>query len=784
MAGNIFKLPGIFQNVMNPGSGFGPDGAQAGALDEAALPESCQSVEDLAEPLRATFERLAKRAEKCVVRKHPEEALVEALRSSADALRQSQQQQRGGEYEILERVLLGLSESEQALVDKRNSQSDSVAEWMEAARKAEQNLSGLQSEKRALGRTGQEVAKLRRRLLAGQNKQHQQQNQQSQHQQQSAEAALNELQLDLSTRENDERKQRDVYIVRLNELLGERPRLCNQLLDLMRSRLDYHRQCVQLLEEQLPALEDAVASAASLAGPCYGVPLEEHLTKTGRQVAYVIDVCTAALNRDDVLVEEGLFRLNGPSGSVQKLESFLNVMRAEAVINDFDSATVCGTLKKYMKQLPEPLVSQDLLNDWAEACDTAEPDNRRFRLHACCQRLQQERPSLYANLRHLVKFLARVAQHQDRNKMSPKNLAICIGPNIAGGGGPVGVNVEDLQSANLGTLIVENLLLVHDFCFGAEDTAYMSLPQNLSTQQQQQQQQQHLTLPPKPKLPLQRQSSGSDNLAGGAAATAAKQRQTMLLADSTDGPVTRRDPRYHPDPPAARPATAFLPASSPARPRKAAPPPPPPTQQQQRNHTEQAEPVQQQQPHQPSPSPAQQPPPPQQPPQQPPPPPPPQQQQQQQPHQPPPPQQPPPPPPPQQQQQQQPHQPPPPQQPPPPPPPQQQQQQQQQQQPHQPPPIPPNRPPAPPSSTTTAAPRLDLSLSGKEESEAALPAPLAPTPARPRPPPPPVQPPQKQQQQQQQQQSGQTMGSQNSVSSSGPSMDSVFAGEKEEVTNL
>uniref|UniRef100_A0A1I8HB08 Rho-GAP domain-containing protein n=1 Tax=Macrostomum lignano TaxID=282301 RepID=A0A1I8HB08_9PLAT len=387
MAGNIFKLPGIFQNVMNPGSGFGPDGAQAGALDEAALPESCQSVEDLAEPLRATFERLAKRAEKCVVRKHPEEALVEALRSSADALRQSQQQQRGGEYEILERVLLGLSESEQALVDKRNSQSDSVAEWMEAARKAEQNLSGLQ--------------------------------------------------------------------------------LCNQLLDLMRSRLDYHRQCVQLLEEQLPALEDAVASAASLAGPCYGVPLEEHLTKTGRQVAYVIDVCTAALNRDDVLVEEGLFRLNGPSGSVQKLESFLNVMRAEAVINDFDSATVCGTLKKYMKQLPEPLVSQDLLNDWAEACDTAEPDNRRFRLHACCQRLQQERPSLYANLRHLVKFLARVAQHQDRNKMSPKNLAICIGPNIAGGGGPVGVNVEDLQSANLGTLIVENLLLVHDFCFGA-----------------------------------------------------------------------------------------------------------------------------------------------------------------------------------------------------------------------------------------------------------------------------------------------------------------------------
>uniref|UniRef100_A0A1I8H0L8 Rho-GAP domain-containing protein n=1 Tax=Macrostomum lignano TaxID=282301 RepID=A0A1I8H0L8_9PLAT len=299
-----------------------------------------------------------------------------------------------------------------------------------------------------------------------------------------------ELQLEVSTRENEERKERDSYIVQLNSLQGEKPAHCQQLLQLMQARLDYHSACARHLQQQLPKLQSEVARITRLSGPCYGTPLGDHLSRTGRRIAYVIDVCTAALRRDDIMDEEGLFRVNGPTSSVQKLESFLDVMQAESEIHRYDSASICGALKKYLKQLPEPLIGQSLLPEWKKACAFSSSDERRMALHSCCSELQRRQPQYFDNLRHLIKFLALVCDRQERNKMSPKNLGICIGPNIVGtlaqqlqsassgatfpasasgaNGSGAPPNYDDLHSANLGTLIVENLIVHHDFCFGSE----------------------------------------------------------------------------------------------------------------------------------------------------------------------------------------------------------------------------------------------------------------------------------------------------------------------------
>lgn len=97
----------------------------------------------------------------------------------------------------------------------------------------------------------------------------------------------------------------------------------------------------------------------------FGSPLEDHLRVTGREVALVIEACVGCLLHN--LNEEGLFRIPGSSSKVKKLKSGFDVgiVNLEEQINDPHS--VAGTLKSYLRELPEPLLTLSLYSRWIEA---------------------------------------------------------------------------------------------------------------------------------------------------------------------------------------------------------------------------------------------------------------------------------------------------------------------------------------------------------------------------------------------------------------------------------
>lgn len=97
----------------------------------------------------------------------------------------------------------------------------------------------------------------------------------------------------------------------------------------------------------------------------FGVSLEEHRQSTDRDLSVVIESCIAFLL--DYLDEEGLFRISGSSSEVKRLKSGF-----EAGINDLtdrvrDPHAVAGTLKSYLRELPEPLLTHGLYENWIEA---------------------------------------------------------------------------------------------------------------------------------------------------------------------------------------------------------------------------------------------------------------------------------------------------------------------------------------------------------------------------------------------------------------------------------
>ena len=87
------------------------------------------------------------------------------------------------------------------------------------------------------------------------------------------------------------------------------------------------------------------------------------------------------------------------------------------------------TIKSYLRELPEPLFNAELYPDWLEA---SRLDDNCERFDLVWSLLQHEAllRENYRNIQYLCRFLHEVSKLEERNKMSPSNLAIVITPNV------------------------------------------------------------------------------------------------------------------------------------------------------------------------------------------------------------------------------------------------------------------------------------------------------------------------------------------------------------------
>ncbi|CAM9700471.1 unnamed protein product [Bubo scandiacus] len=198
----------------------------------------------------------------------------------------------------------------------------------------------------------------------------------------------------------------------------------NYFQTLIEVQAEYHRKSLALLQNVLPQIK--AQQEAWMEKPSFGKPLEEHLAVSGREIAFPVEACVTML-LECGMQEEGLFRVAPSASKLKKLKAALDCCVVDVQEYSADPHAIAGALKSYLRELPEPLMTFELYEEWIQASNIPEQEKRLQALWSACEKLPKAN---YNNIRYLIKFLAKLTEYQDTNKMTPSNVAIVLGPNL------------------------------------------------------------------------------------------------------------------------------------------------------------------------------------------------------------------------------------------------------------------------------------------------------------------------------------------------------------------
>ncbi|XP_047233085.1 rho GTPase-activating protein 44-like isoform X2 [Girardinichthys multiradiatus] len=193
---------------------------------------------------------------------------------------------------------------------------------------------------------------------------------------------------------------------------------------LIEVQAEYHKKSLELLQSVLPQIK--AHQETWVEKPCYGKPLEEHLALSGRNIAFPIEACVTML-LECGMQEEGLFRIAPSASKLKKLKASLDCGVLDVQEFSTDPHAIAGALKSYLRELPEPLMTFELYNEWIQASNIQDQEKRQQALLGACEKMPSANNN---NFKYLIKFLSQLTEYQDVNKMTPGNIAIVLGPNL------------------------------------------------------------------------------------------------------------------------------------------------------------------------------------------------------------------------------------------------------------------------------------------------------------------------------------------------------------------
>ncbi|XP_065668286.1 arf-GAP with Rho-GAP domain, ANK repeat and PH domain-containing protein 1 isoform X2 [Hydra vulgaris] len=184
------------------------------------------------------------------------------------------------------------------------------------------------------------------------------------------------------------------------------------------------------------------------------------------KVPYIIEKCITYIQLN-ALKTEGIYRLSGSISVVKRLTLMFNQDAANVRLS-FDECSdvhaVASLLKQYLRQLPEPLLTNELYNDFIsnsyEVTDDAHND-KMYRYHDLLQML----PDInYTSLRYIVLHLNQIIKEADKNKMTLKNISLLFGPILLSKG-----NTVDQALLNQEYSVLSDILTYFQWLFNVDD---------------------------------------------------------------------------------------------------------------------------------------------------------------------------------------------------------------------------------------------------------------------------------------------------------------------------
>ncbi|KAF7706039.1 hypothetical protein HF521_019293 [Silurus meridionalis] len=127
------------------------------------------------------------------------------------------------------------------------------------------------------------------------------------------------------------------------------------------------------------------------------------------------------------LYTEGIYRKSGSTLKAKELHQLLNTSPQSTNLDNYQIHTVTGLIKSWLRELPEPLMTFNLYNDFLYAADM--PENSE-KLRSIYRKLEELPAPNFSTLERLVFHLVKVAKEEDHNRMSANALAIVFAPCV------------------------------------------------------------------------------------------------------------------------------------------------------------------------------------------------------------------------------------------------------------------------------------------------------------------------------------------------------------------
>ncbi|XP_069840097.1 rho GTPase-activating protein 17 isoform X2 [Dendropsophus ebraccatus] len=235
---------------------------------------------------------------------------------------------------------------------------------------------------------------------------------------------LDSLREEMEEAENKVEQCKDQLAADMYNFLSKEGEYGQFFVTLLEAQAEYHRRALAVLEKALPEIQAQQDKWTEK--PAFGTALEEHLKRSSREIAIPIEACVMML-LETGMREEGLFRIAAGASKLKKLKAALDCSTSHLEEFYSDPHAVAGALKSYLRELPEPLMTFALYDEWIAAGNIQDQNTKLQSLWVVCQKLPKPN---FDNFRYLVKFLAKLSQSSDVNKMTPSNIAIVLGPNL------------------------------------------------------------------------------------------------------------------------------------------------------------------------------------------------------------------------------------------------------------------------------------------------------------------------------------------------------------------
>ncbi|XP_070796734.1 ralA-binding protein 1 isoform X2 [Pituophis catenifer annectens] len=163
--------------------------------------------------------------------------------------------------------------------------------------------------------------------------------------------------------------------------------------------------------------------------PVFGVPLSDAAERTmlydGIRLPAVFRECIDYVEKYGMKCE-GIYRVSGIKSKVDELKAAYD-QEESPNLEDYEPNTVASLLKQYLRELPENLLTKELMPRFEDACGKNLESEKRQE----CQRLLKELPECnFLLISWLIVHMDHVIAKELETKMNIQNISIVLSPTV------------------------------------------------------------------------------------------------------------------------------------------------------------------------------------------------------------------------------------------------------------------------------------------------------------------------------------------------------------------